>query len=150
MNKDEFLARFRCTIRVNVDWAMFKEESVRLLPVTVKLPQELNRLWTPWFPGGLSHNPSDPAAEPLSALGAASDISLLGSHEQGIRHCMDRISGEDIEAPAVLFPRERYLLLDQSHHILAAALKELHVNVHLSVIVPPAGKHILIDVAALK
>ena len=150
MNKDEFIARFRPTIRVNLDWSMFKEDNTTLFSVTLNLPREINRLWTPWFPGGMSHHFADPSAEPLSALGAASDITLLGSHEQGIRHCIERINDDDIEAPAVAFPRQRYLLLDQNHHIVAAAVKELHVRLQLSVIVPPLGKHILTDVPALK
>ncbi len=149
MNKVEFREQFGPNIRVNVDWKLFQQDDVTLVEPTLSLPRDSNRLWTPWFPGGASHHPADACAEPLSVLGAASDISLLGTHEPAIRSVMARIEECELFAPAVALPRGRYLLLDGNHHIVAAVLLELAVIVRLAAIVVPRGRNILVDIPAL-
>jgi hypothetical protein len=149
-NKHEFRARYGEKIRVNVDWRRFMDDdAIVLRAVTLQLPRDLPRLWTPWFPGGGSHHPSDPNAAPLSVLGAASDLDLLGDHAAKIRERLDRVENDEFDAPAVAFPNERYLLLDRNHRAVAAAVKKSELPLHLVVIVTPPDVHILTDVPRL-
>ena len=150
LNKHEFRARYGEKIRVNVDWQRFMaDDDIVLRPLTLQLPRDLSRLWTPWFPGGGSHHPADPSAAPLSVLGAASDLDLLGEHGSAIREHLERHRDRDFEAPAVAFPHDRYLLLDRNHRAVAAAVREASVSLHLAVIVTPEEIHILTDVPRL-
>ena len=150
LNKHEFRARFGEDIRVNVDWRRFMaDDDIVLRPALLRIPHDLPCLWTPWFPGGGSHHPSDPDAAPLSVLGAAADIDLLGEHADMVRKHIAEDDDEDFEAPAVAFPRGRYLLLDKNHSTVAAAVKNKELMLHLAVIVTPANVHILTDLPRL-
>ena len=150
LSKHQFRARYGEDIRVNVDWKRFMaDDDIVLRPAVLRIPHDLPCLWTPWFPGGGSHHPSDPGAAPLSVLGAAADIDLLGEHADKVRKHMAEDGDEDFDAPAVAFPRGRYLLLDGNHRTVAAAAREKALRIHLAVIVPPANVHILTDLPRL-
>jgi hypothetical protein len=150
LSKHQFRARYGDKIRVNVDWQRFMaDERIVLRPAVLRLPHDLACLWTPWFPGGGSHHPSDPAAAPLSVLGAAADLDLLGEHGEGVREHIERDDHEAFDAPALAFPRGRHLLLDRNHSTVAAAVKQTERILHLAVIVTPPDVHILTDLPRL-
>lgn len=150
LSKHQFRARYGEDIRVNVDWKRFMDDDdIVLRRAVLRLPHDLACLWTPWFPGGGSHHPSDPHATPLSVLGAAADLDLLGEHGDDVRKHIERDDEQDFDAPAVAFPRGRYLLLDKNHSTVAAAVKQNERQLHLAVIVTPPNVHLLIDLPRL-
>ena len=148
MNKDEFRLRFGEKIRVNVGWKRYAEDDVRIIERKLALPDDLNVLWTPWYPGGSSHHLSGPDAEPLSVLGAASDLTLIGSHAEGVKTCLEKLGDGAVEAPAIALPRGRYLLLDQNHHLTALAVRMRPVALSLFIIDAPAHARLLTDIRA--
>ena len=147
MNKHEFRLRFGNDIRVNVNWKRFAEGDVELRERVLALPEQLNILLTPWYPGGASHALA-PGAEPLSVIGAASDLSLIGTHADGIETCLNKMRATDFEAPAIRVSRGRYLLLDQNHHVTALAINKLPVTLKLFVIEAPHDVNLLTDIRA--
>src|SRR3569833_563061 len=83
MTKHEFRLRFSPSIRVNVNWRLLDEDAVTLRSVELELPEHLNLLWTPWCSTGA---PAHKETETLSVTGAASDLSLLGEHREGVEN----------------------------------------------------------------
>ncbi len=147
MEKREFCERFASQIRVKLDWQRFEEASVSIRVIHLQLPRDLDLLWTPWrsvLGDGESH---EGHTAPASVLAVAGDLAVAGHHAGGVRAKEQTVGSADLDAPALEISGGRYLLLDGNHKVVAAAIRELPLQLKLFVISKPADMHLLTDIA---
>jgi len=152
MDKTEFIGRYRERIRVRLDWYALGGEEWTVRTVRLALPQDLPKLWTPWYANAASGPPpSDPQAWPLSVEHAAANRARLGANQNTLdRHMAEWREDQIIEAPALALARERFLLLDRNHHVVAGALLLRPATLMLHALVGPPGAKMLLDLPRLE
>lgn len=147
MEKEEFYERFASEIRVKLDWQRFQDSGVHIRMIHLQLPRDLQLLWTPWrsvVGDGESH---EGHSAPASVLAVAGDLGVAGRHAAGVRDKEQTVGSADLEAPALELPQGRYLLLDGNHKVVAAAVRQIPLQLKLFVISKPADMQLTPDIA---
>lgn len=147
MDKSAFIEKYRDRIRVRVDWEAFLADPWTVRREQLRLPDALERLWTPWYPNAAAGPPSaEPAMWPLSVNEAAANRDRLGRNQESLdKHMAAWRDDAVIEAPAFALPRGGYLLLDGNHRVVAGTIVRGAAILDLAVIEGPPGAPLLPD-----
>ena len=132
---------------MKLDWQRFEAASVSVRTVHLQLPRDLSLLWTPWRSVLGDGESREGHAAPASVLAVAGDLAIAGRHAAGVHAKEQTVGSADLEAPALEMSQGRYLLLDGNHKVVAAATRQIPLQLMLFVIAKPVEMHLLTDIA---